>query len=30
MLIKEYEIINLKLKENEKRDEITYQKILEM
>ena len=30
MLIKEYEIMNLKVKENEKRDEITYQKILEM
>ena len=30
LLIKEYELMNLKIKENEKKDEITYQKILEM
>ena len=30
LLIKEFEIINLKIKENDKKDEITYQKILEM
>ena len=30
LLIKEYEVLDLKLKENEKKDEVTYQKILEM
>ena len=30
MLIKEYEVLDLKLKENDKKDEVTYQKILEM
>ena len=30
LLIKEYEVMKLKIKENEKKDEITYQKILEL
>jgi len=30
LLIKEFEVMNLKIKENDKKDEITYQKILEM
>ena len=30
LLIKEYEVMKLKIKENEKKDEVTYQKILEL